>query len=50
MEFYDQKAFNCLITDNDYDTKKFNLSSNDGASSSIFNFGDLSIGKKSMEK
>ena len=50
MEFYDQKAFNCLITDNDYDTKKFNLSSNDGASSSIFNFGDLSIGKKSLWK
>lgn len=38
--FRDQKAFNYLITDKDNSYYDFNISSNDAASSSIFNFGE----------
>ncbi len=48
MQFINQSAYNYLISDKNDDNVKFNLSNNDQASSSIFNFGDLSSGKKSL--
>lgn len=43
-----QKAYKALIYDKDYEEVDFYLSSNDYASSSIFKFGDLSVGKNSL--
>ena len=47
-QYYNQSAYNCLITDLDNKMINFNLSSNDYASSSIFNFGDYSVGKNKI--
>ena len=43
-----QKAYKALIYNKDHDEIDFYLSSNDYASSSIFKFGDLSVGKNSL--
>ena len=43
-----QKAFCALLGDSDDKIVDFNLSSNDGASSSIFEFGELSVGEKTL--
>ena len=50
MQFVNQSAYNYLITDKNEINVKFNLSNNDQASSSVFDFGDLSSGKKSFWK
>lgn len=49
-EYYNQQAFNCLLTNVDNQLTDFNISSNDGASSSVFKFGNLSIGPNSLWK
>lgn len=50
QEYYNQKAFNYLLSNDDNELKEFNVSNNDGASSSIFKFGSLSTGNKSQWK
>lgn len=50
MQFVNQSAYNYLISDKNEENVKFNLSNNDHASSSIFDFGDLSSGNKSLWK
>ena len=41
-KYINQKAFNILLFDSDNKVVKFNISNNDGASSSIYEFGDES--------
>ena len=41
-KYINQKAFNILLFDSDNKVIKFNISNNDGASSSIYEFGDES--------
>jgi len=48
--YYNQKAYNYLLSKNDDELIDFNISNNDGASSSIFQFGKLSSGKNSLWK
>ena len=43
-----QDAFCCLLSNTDNSKIEFNISNNDGASSSIFKFGELSEGKKKV--
>ena len=43
-----QDAYCCLLSSTDNSKIEFNISNNDGASSSIFKFGELSEGKKSL--
>ena len=43
-----QEPYCQLLTDKDNEIIEFNISNNDGASSSIFKFGRLSEGKKSL--
>ena len=50
MQFVNQSAYNYLITDKNENNVRFNLSNNDQASSSVFDFGDLSSGKKVFGK
>ena len=50
QEYYNQKAYNYLLSNVDNELKEFNISNNDGASSSIFKFGNLSIGNESQWK
>ena len=50
QEYYNQKAYNYLLSNVDNELKEFNISNNDGASSSIFKFGNLSVGNESQWK
>ena len=43
-----QKAFCALISNESEKVEKFKISNNDGASSSIFDFGELSTGSKTL--
>lgn len=45
-----QKAICALLTNNDNESKKFFISNNDSASSSIYQFGELSSGENSIWK
>lgn len=47
-QFPNQVAYNHLITNITGDFYNFNISNNDAASSSIFDFGKLSVGKKNL--
>ena len=48
QKYKQQKCFCALITDTDHKKYEFNISNNDGASSSIFKFGELSTGSLSL--
>ena len=43
MTFVNQKAYNILLYEFDDKEFSFNISNNDGASSSIYNFGEDSL-------
>ena len=47
--FPNQKAYNYLLADKDNEKLKFNISSNDGASSSIFDFGQQHLNYENRE-
>lgn len=47
-KYKNQIAINALVADKDYKEYMFKISNNDGMSSSIFDFGEYSSGKKSL--